>query len=167
MPRVIERFGGKHGHLGRCLIFIPDSQSQIPRDLFVNTINVGRSITQWLRDFNCTIKEGHIPDDFFAYYPNGTYKGALGMLQRSEFDTVPYFARPDSLPFNPVLIGTVFTPADVGVGFRKKLAVPSERELTSFVTEFPGIGLCLHTHCTLHFHRLLLDSGEQEKDALD
>ena len=139
MPRVIERFGGKHGHLGRCVIFIPDQHSQIPQDVLFNTINLGRSATQWFRDFNCTITEGHVPGDFFDYYPNGTYKGLLGKLQRSEFDTVPYFARPDSLPFNPVLIGKVFLAADVSVGFMKKFAVSSKRELTSFVTEFPGI----------------------------
>ena len=139
MPRVIERFGGKHGHLGRCLIFIPDQQRQIPPDLFSNTIEIAGPATQWLRDFNCTTIDGHVPDDFFRYYPNGTYEGALGMLQRSEFDTVPYFVRPDSLPFNPVLIGKVVASADVGVGFRKTFANTTERELTSFVTEFPGI----------------------------
>ena len=75
-----------------------------------------------------------MPVDYFIYYPNGSYTGPLGMLQRSEIDSVPYVARPDSLPHNPVLIGKVFTAADVAIGFRKKAADPIERELTSFVT---------------------------------
>ena len=139
MPRVIERFGGKHGHLGRCLIFVPDEYHSVPPNMVPNLLEIAIPATKWARDFNCTIFEGHVPDDFYFYYPNGSYTGPLGMLQRSEFDSVPFVGRPDSLPFNPVLTGKVFTAADVAIGFRKKGPVQSERELTAFVTDFPGI----------------------------
>jgi hypothetical protein len=106
MPRVIERFGGRYGSLGRCIMFIPLAFRQLPVEKMIpRTYETGKGVFKWFNDYNCTFLEGTMGEDFFSYSPNGTYSGPLGMIQRGEVDVVPYVARPDALPHNPGLIG--------------------------------------------------------------
>ena len=141
MPHVIERFGGKHGPLGRCIMFLPRRFQDIPNldTIAPNIFGVADSTFKWMKDYNCSVEPGPVIDDFFYYHPNGTYEGPLGMIQRSEVDIVPYVARPDSLPFNPGIIGSVFAPSDVAIVFMRKNGTNFNRELISFVMDFPGI----------------------------
>ena len=88
---------------------------------------------------NCSFKEGKFPSDMFFHYPNGSYTGPIGMIQRNEVTTMLYPVRPDSLPFSPGLIGPVFAPADVAITYFKNDPIEIKREMTSFVTDFPTI----------------------------
>jgi len=150
MPRIFERYGAKSGFLGRCRIFIPDNILQLFQPsiennngvVLTNTMDYFKGMILTAKRFNCTSIVDSIPDDFFFYHPNGSYTGPLGMIQRNEIDTTVYVARPDSLPFEPVDVGAVFSSSDVTINFNKRIAKPIERELTSFVTEFPGIVYC-------------------------
>ena len=89
--------------------------------------------------YNCSFKGGKFPRDMFFHFPNGTYTGPIGMIQRNEVDTMLYPVRPDSLPFTPGLIGPTILPADATIIYYKPKPIRSSRELTSFVTDFPGI----------------------------
>ena len=96
----------------------------------------GNSIFQRI---NCSFKEGKFPEDVFFHYPNGSYTGPIGMIQRNEVTTMLYPVRPDSLPFSPGLIGPVLAPADVAIAYFKNNPIEIKREMTSFVTDFPTI----------------------------
>ena len=133
MPRITERFGGKHASLGRCTMFLPSRFRDIPNleTIAPNMFEFIESTFKWMKDYNCSVEPGPVNDDFFYYHPNGTYEGPLGMIQRSEVDIVPYVARPDSLPFNPGIIGSVFAPSDVAIVFMRKNGTNFNRELIS------------------------------------
>ena len=138
--RVIDRFGGTRHHSGRCLVWYPDLDKNIENSIpMVSIVHKLDFALNFFDKYNCSFKEGKVPGDIFFHYPNGTYTGPIGMIQRNEVDTFTYAVRPDSLPFNPGLIGPTLFPADVAIGYKKMEPIVTERELTSFVTNFPNI----------------------------
>ena len=138
--RVVDRFGGSRSHSGRCLVWIPDRNNQLVTAFPIDKM---KSKFDWaLNAFqrnNCSFKEGQFPSDMFFHYPNGSYSGPIGMIQRNEVTSMLYPVRPDSLPFSPGLIGPVIGPADVAIGYFKNDPIQIKREMTSFVTDFPRI----------------------------
>ena len=138
--RVSDRFGGPRNHSGSCLIWVPDRNNELGSNLPMNKI---KPKFEWvfslLERINCSVKEGKFPKDMFFHYPNGSYTGPIGMIQRNEVTTMTYVVRPDSLPFNPGLIGPVLMPADVAIGYFKHGPIQTTTDMTSFVTDFPGI----------------------------
>ena len=155
--RVIDRFGGSRHHSGRCLILYPDLHEDIENGIsMVSIIHKLDFVFNFADKYNCSFKQGKAPGDIFFHYPNGTYTGPIGIVQRHEADTMTYPVRPDSLPFNPGLIGPALYPADVAIVYKKMKPIVIERELTSFVTQFPiilyayiVIGLLLFVTCFL------------------
>ena len=138
--RVIDRFGGTRHHSGRCLISYPILDKNMGNDLLIVWMIYKFDFAfNFLDKYNCSFREEKVAADVFFYYPNGTYTGPIGMIQRNEVDTFTYAVRPDSLPFNPGLIGPTLFPADVAIGYKKMEPIVTERELTSFVTNFPNI----------------------------
>jgi len=97
--RVIDRFGGSRYHSGRCLVWVPDRNNEVgtnlPIDKMLSKFDWFFTITQ---RYNCSYKEGKFPEDMFFHYPNGSYTGPIGMIQRNEVTTMIYPVRPDSLP---------------------------------------------------------------------
>ena len=137
------------------MIWYPDLNKDIENGLpMASILHKLDFVLNFFDKYNCSLKQGKLPGDIFFHYPNGTYTGPIGMIQRNEVDTFTYPVRPDNLPFNPGLIGPTLFPADVAIGYKKMEPIVTERELTSFVTQFPNIvyayimiGLLLFVTC--------------------
>ena len=87
-----------------------------------------------LKSINCTIIESDYVESGYPL-PNGTYTGLIGMMQRREFDLAFIAARPDSLPYEPVLIGPMVLEADAVLITAKSRQKPINRELLELVND--------------------------------
>ena len=131
--KVVDRFEGYYAKDIRCRIWLPsgidvgDKMSPMFEDLMTT-----------IKRFNCTWIEAPYSESGYPY-PNGTYTGIIGKLQRNEVDFAPITGRPDGLPFEPVLIGPIIMEADVIIVTQRKYGQQITREILQFVYDFNPI----------------------------
>ena len=86
---------------------------------------------------NCSIEhvlyvEPGLPDE------NGTYNGAIGLIQQNRQDLAMVFVRPDALPFEPGKLTPVFSPADVTIISHRNRSRMATHELIHFLYKDPS-----------------------------
>ena len=159
--RIIDRFGGSHRSLDPCVIMAYKHLMTIEEDTLRRFPSVTRSVSglfRFLSDYNCTLMPYEMQPDPYGYLPNGTYTSTVGIIQRNEVDTMMLFVRPDSLPFEPGLIGPVMLPADSSItSARMSSKVQTiERTLTVFISDFGVINYCYVFICIFVFGLLFV-----------
>ena len=131
--KVVDRFEGYYAKDIRCRIWSPtgykvgQKTSPMFDDLFIAA-----------KKFNCTWIQSLSTQNGYPY-PNGTYTGIIGKLQRNEADFAPITGRPDGLPFEHVLIGPILMEADVIIVTQRKYGQQITREILQFVYDFNPI----------------------------
>ena len=131
--KVIDRFEGYYAKDIRCRIWSPSGYE------------VGQKMPPMMDDIFTAIKRFNCSWLLTPYtetgypLPNGTYNGAIGILQRNEADLGSLIGRPDGLPFEPVLIGPMIKEADVVIVTNRRYGEKITREILQFVDDFNPI----------------------------
>src|SRR5882724_2755384 len=114
--RVRERFLGWKNPDIPCKVLVSDrfSEIELMSRQTPNFRNAFNDLFDFLTQYNCSFISSHI-SDFLSYLPNGTYTTGMGFIQRNQVDTMFFTSRPDSLPFDPAIIGPVVESADVSM----------------------------------------------------
>lgn len=96
------------------------------------------SLVERIRGLNCSVTSEELID---LGKPNdtGQYDQAIGMIQRNEVTGVIFPARPDSLPFEPAIIGSVWGSADASMLTRKKPRYQIVRDVMSVFIDIGGL----------------------------
>ena len=103
---------------------------------YMSVISFIKSLTAFGGN-NCSIEYVHydepgLPDE------NGTYNGAIGLIQQDRQDLAMVFVRPDALPFEPGKLTPVFSPADVTIISHRNRSRMATHELIHFLYKDPS-----------------------------
>lgn len=139
--RVIDRFGGRFRQDCPCRMMwakkLSDGAAEYSGAYPRLDITLG-TLFNFAGKINCSLE--FVPfDDLGVPDDNGTYNGGIGIIQRQEADVHGFLVRPDSLPFEPGIIGPVILEGDATIVSRKNLSKPIAREIVSFVEDFDEV----------------------------
>lgn len=115
------------------------------------------SMVSWIQKANCSVvsfeyKSTGLPDT------NGTYDGFVGAIQRNEANSAIAVIRPDSLPFEPGIIGSTLFAADAVILSKKKLKVQQTRDVMSVFVDV-GRLMYIYTAYVLLLTAILITVG--------
>ena len=132
--RIIDRFGGSYRKDLPCKVWVPQTYKESAFTTPGHTGEIGKTIFKALKIINCTIIGSDYVESGYPF-PNASYTGLIGMMQRRELDLAFLAARPDSLPHEPVLIGPMVLEADAALITAKSGQKPINRELLELVND--------------------------------
>ena len=131
--KVIERFGGFYRKDLPCKLWIPEGMDKFEGMSSSSPLNLNELIDS-VKKLNCTFIRSK-GDDFGYPMENGSYTGLIGMVQRQESDVMLVAVRPDSLPYEPALIGPMVLEADAAIISGKSKKNRVTREILEFVSD--------------------------------
>ena len=131
--KIIDRFGGFYRQDLRCKIWVAENYEGFDEIQTTSTFK-SKTILDPFRKLNCTFfrAEG---DDFGYRLDNGSYTGLIGIVQRRESDLMMIPVRPDSLPYEPALIGALIFETDAAIISGKSKKNRVNREILAFVID--------------------------------
>ena len=131
--KIIDRFGGFYRKDLPCKFWLPPG-FEVTDNMPGSSIFKSSTILDPLKQLNCTVLRTK-EDDFGHPLDNGSYTGVIGMIQRQEVDMVSIAVRPDSLPHEPALIGSIYLEADNAIISGKSKKKRVTREILELVND--------------------------------
>ena len=131
--KIIDRFGGFYRKDLPCKVWVAEGSEALDEIQAAPTFKYKTMVAPF-KKLNCTCI-GTKADEFGYPMDNGSYTGLIGMVQRRETDLLFIAVRPDSLPYEPALIGPMFVAADAAIISGKSKKNRVNREILAFVID--------------------------------
>lgn len=130
--KVLQQYSSLKHESITCKVQLFDKMEEFPEQSWLSLFMSLHKGIYTYGGLNCSVvlikyHDSGTPDE------NGTYNGAIGLIQQNKQDLSFVAVRPDSLPFEPGKISPVLSPADATIISRKNDSKNVTHELTDFL----------------------------------